>query len=55
MVRAVLKEKVYGTSAPTNVHSVYDLIDHKSVSPAPEENMFGLFDYFLQQAFVVLQ
>lgn len=54
MVRAVLKEKDCSTSDPINVHSVYEL-DNESVLPAPEENMFGLFDYFLQQAFIVLQ
>lgn len=54
MVRAVLKEKDYGTSAPTNVHSVYVLIVHVPALPAPEENVFGLFDYFLQQALTLL-
>lgn len=55
MVRAALKEKSNGISASTNVHSLCVLVVYGSVLPASEENMFGLFDYFLQQALTVLQ
>lgn len=38
----------------TNVQDVNGLEFHACALPAPEENMFGLFDDFLQQALTVL-